>query len=145
MRHILRPFFRRPFAFFLITAPESNMEDTNRAILVSLSCSCSNHARIFASIFLIISTLQSSRYNPHAIDSFWFARTVSFDTTKLVSFISITCIVFLVRYVIRIRMHPEETKMQPRHRHLNRIYRVVGNWWYKRKGGDSTRKKKSKI
>ena len=25
------------------------------------------------------------------------------------------------------------------------IYRVVGNWWYKRKGGDSTRKKKSKI
>ena len=25
------------------------------------------------------------------------------------------------------------------------IYRVVGNWWYKRKGGDSTRKKKSKV
>ena len=25
------------------------------------------------------------------------------------------------------------------------LYRVVGNWWYKRKGGDSTRKKKSKI
>ena len=25
------------------------------------------------------------------------------------------------------------------------VYRVVGNWWYKRKGGDSTRKKKSKI
>ena len=25
------------------------------------------------------------------------------------------------------------------------IYRVAGNWWYKRKGGDSTRKKKSKI
>ena len=22
---------------------------------------------------------------------------------------------------------------------------MVGNWWYKRKGGDSTRKKKSKI
>ena len=27
----------------------------------------------------------------------------------------------------------------------NTIYRVVGNWWYKREGGDSTRKKKSKI
>ena len=26
-----------------------------------------------------------------------------------------------------------------------KIYRVVGNWWYKRKGGDSTWKKKSKI
>ena len=25
------------------------------------------------------------------------------------------------------------------------IYRVVGNWWYKRKEGDTTRKKKSKI
>ena len=25
------------------------------------------------------------------------------------------------------------------------LYRVVGNWWYKRKGGDSTRKKESKI
>ena len=25
------------------------------------------------------------------------------------------------------------------------IYRVVGNWWYKRKGGDSKRKKKSRI
>ena len=25
------------------------------------------------------------------------------------------------------------------------IYRVVGNWWYKRKGDDSTRKKGSKI
>ena len=25
------------------------------------------------------------------------------------------------------------------------IYRVVGNWWYKRKRSDSTRKKKSKI
>ena len=25
------------------------------------------------------------------------------------------------------------------------IYRVVGNWWYKRKGGDCTRKKKSEI
>ena len=25
------------------------------------------------------------------------------------------------------------------------IYRVLGNWWYKRKKGDSTRKKKSKI
>ena len=25
------------------------------------------------------------------------------------------------------------------------LYRVVGNWRYKRKGGDSTRKKKSKI
>ena len=28
---------------------------------------------------------------------------------------------------------------------LHIICRVVGNWWYKRKGGDSTRKKKSKI
>ena len=25
------------------------------------------------------------------------------------------------------------------------IYKVVGNWWYKLKGGDFTRKKKSKI
>ena len=25
------------------------------------------------------------------------------------------------------------------------IYRVVGNWWEKRKGSDSTRRKKSKM
>ena len=25
------------------------------------------------------------------------------------------------------------------------LYRAVGNWWYKRKGGNSTRKKKSKM
>ena len=25
------------------------------------------------------------------------------------------------------------------------LYRVVGNWWYKRKGGNSTRKKESRI
>ena len=40
---------------------------------------------------------------------------------------------------------PKIAKERPRCPFITDLYRVVGNWWYKRTGGDSTRKKKSKI